>query len=359
MADLIARQRIPDSWAENARCMLCGYSPMTVERKDQSPDQLKCPQCGLGIVLDESGEYACISCLPNALQGAVTAKWMKVPELIGYLKVAYKSKLRPQPSPFKDFDSENIDTIPNQDSPPIPTSQEGDESLPDPAKITEELAFKTKALYDLGNPSWKIHQILIDTSKYTEEQIKNAMQDIQSEEKKKSNKSTKKIVAILLVALVIFGILVGIFKFVTSFYAPKIDQANQYIKSASTQVSIVRTENPPVVPVEIQTIAPPGTNIINVPTPYVVNLPGGGSADTKRTTCPTTSAAAAALFGGNEKSWNQQQGQWVLLDNNGATINLPKGMSAGYLVVTSSMEMKSVLGPARIGNIYMITISCN
>ena len=147
------------------------------------------------------------------------------------------------------------------------------------------------------------------------------------------------------------------------------------MQSISTQVSNARTENPPILPQQVQTLIPPGVNIINVPTPDIIKLSPGAAvpvsestampaqsqsgSTTRRYGCPKNSKDAASLFGGNQNNWSLQQNQWVMLDNNGATINLPQRMSAGYLVISSGMEIKSVSGPAQMTNIYMVMISCN
>ena len=372
MEELKARQTIPDSWAEKALCVLCGYKPLTIERKGGDPDEMKCPRCGLSIVLDESGQYACISCLPKALQMASSTKWMKIPELVNYLKTAYNSRLKPEPSPFKDFDLEKVAAIPNDSSftESIPENSGQSASSENP----EELIFKIQALYDLGNPTWKIRQILKDSTKLTDEQIASALKEVEKQEKSKANRGTLKLIALLAVFLMVCGLLVGAFFAVQSIFAPNIKQANKMAETVSNGVSKARTENPPAVPAQVLTFAPPGVKIIDVPTPYVIRQPGspGGSTNqatsvpgsvsistgTRRTACPQYSKDAAALFGGNEKNWSLQKEQWVMLDNNGATINLPEGMTGGYLVVSSGMEIKSILGPAQIGNIYMIMISC-
>jgi hypothetical protein len=384
MEDLQARQNIPEIWAANAHCVLCGYTPLVVEQKEQAPDQIKCPRCGLSIVLDESGQYICISCLPKALQGSNNPGWMKAPELINYLKLAYAGERTPSPSPFIDIKPEGISAQEIAVSPQTSSNPEKIDFAPPltgAEQVANELAFKAKGLFDLGNPSWKIRQILKDSSKYSDEQINSVIQTIEAEEKRKNNSGALKIATILVVLLVVCGLAAGAINLATSVFFPKIDEANKAANSVSTRVSNARTQNPPLVPAEISTFAPPGTNIINVPTPYVVQQqpdsptasdlqstaapinPGvsnnlTSSGPTKRFSCPLNSRDAAALFGGSEKNWSLQQDQWVLLDNNGTTINLPQGMSAGYLVASNGMEIKSVLGPAHIANIYMIMISC-
>jgi len=384
MEDLKVRQSIPDSWAVNAHCILCGFTPLTVEHKQPDPDQIKCPRCGLSIVLDVSGQYACVSCLPQALQGSPTTTWMKVPDLVNYLKLAYTRKTTAQPapsSPFKNFKAEDIDTLPIEDIPLELTDQkEGEQPVPIPPApfsgvISDELAFKTKALHDLGNPSWKIKQILSDTGKYNDEEITATILTVEAEEKKKANRSALKIAGIAVGVVIILGLLWGAITVATSIFSPNLQDANDMIHSASTKASNVRTENPPIAPAQVLTFVPPGFKLIDVPTPLVVQYPTSpvgvnfqskgtpsgtsNSNPSARSNCPLSSKDAAALYGGTEKSWTRQQDQWVFIDKNGATITLPQGMSAGYLVVSSGMEIKSVLGPAQISNIYMIMISCN
>ena len=217
--DLKIRQHIPDKWVENSHCVLCGFSPQKIERKGQEPDQIKCPRCGLSIVMDETGQYVCISCLPAALQGAVTARWMKVPDLIDYLKRAYSSKIKPEPPVVKNFTASDIDSLPTDyplDANPQPKTNNTKDSSADSNQNIDELTFKTKALYDLGNPSWKIKKILKDTSKFTDDQINASVQNIENQEKQKANRGALRISAILLAVMVSCGLIAGIFIYLTS-----------------------------------------------------------------------------------------------------------------------------------------------
>jgi len=378
MEERKTRQTIPDAWASKAICVLCGYKPLVIDHKGSDPDEMKCPRCGLSIVLDDSGQYACISCLPKALQGASTSQWMKVPELVTYLKTAYDTSVKPAQSPFKNISSDDITRVSNEPiiNPPLQANDAKDAKEPLVSdEVLKDVVFKAIALNELGNPTWKIRGILKDSAKYTEEQINSALMEIEFRDKTKSNRGTIRIALILGAFMLVCSLLVGAFLLAQSIFSPNIKQANDMANNISNEVSKVRTENPPVLPAQIQTFAPSGVNIINVPTPFITKFPssitgpsdsstpapGSSSKSTgiKRANCPLNSTDAAALFGGNEKNWSFQKQQWVMLDNNGATVSLPDGMTGGYLVVSSGMEIKSVLGPAKIGNIYMIMISCN
>jgi hypothetical protein len=106
----------------------------------------------------------------------------------------------------------------------------------------------------------------------------------------------------------------------------------------------------------VSQLVPAGITVINVPTPSV---DGQGPPDSR---CPPTAEEAAELFGGRASDWSfhGDTGGWILiLAANPATILVPANMSAGYLVLGDSLEMRSTLGPATIHNVNFVAISCS
>jgi hypothetical protein len=106
----------------------------------------------------------------------------------------------------------------------------------------------------------------------------------------------------------------------------------------------------------VRQLVPEGITVINVPTPSVDDQ-GPPISD-----CPSTATAAEALFGGRSNDWSYHgdTGGWILvLADNPATIRVPANMSAGYLVLGNSLEMRSALGPATIHNVNFVAISCS
>jgi hypothetical protein len=124
----------------------------------------------------------------------------------------------------------------------------------------------------------------------------------------------------------------------------------------STQELATREANSSGLPSWVATLVPSGITVINVPTPSV-DPKGPPSAP-----CPTTSAQASALFGGPAGSWSfshEEQGWIFILADKPTSIRIPDGMSAGYLVIGESLEMRSTLGPATVNNVNFIAVSCD
>ena len=106
----------------------------------------------------------------------------------------------------------------------------------------------------------------------------------------------------------------------------------------------------------VATLVPNGITVINVPTPSV-DQKGPPPAP-----CPTTSVQASALFGGPAGSWSfshQEEGWIFILADKPTSIRIPVGMSAGYLVIGETLEMRGTLGPATINNVNFLAVSCS
>ena len=105
----------------------------------------------------------------------------------------------------------------------------------------------------------------------------------------------------------------------------------------------------------VATLVPSGITIINVPTPSVD--PSGPP----ESPCPTSASQASALFGGAAANWsyNRDQQGWIfILANKPISIRIPANMSAGYLVIGESLEMRSALGPATLHNVNFVAVNC-
>ena len=116
-----------------------------------------------------------------------------------------------------------------------------------------------------------------------------------------------------------------------------------------------RVANSTGLPAWVATLVPNAITAINVPTPSVDPKGPAGAP------CPATSAQASALFGGPAGSWsfNHQEQGWILILAGAPTsIRVPAGMSAGYLVIGKTLEMRTTQGPATVNNVNFIAVSC-
>jgi hypothetical protein len=97
MSDVKGGVNISDSLAQNAHCVLCGFSPLIIEKRPLLPGRIKCSRCNLTIELDTNSQYVRIAALPKALQGEFDSNWMKLYDLRKYVKDLYQNKLAQGP----------------------------------------------------------------------------------------------------------------------------------------------------------------------------------------------------------------------------------------------------------------------
>ena len=105
----------------------------------------------------------------------------------------------------------------------------------------------------------------------------------------------------------------------------------------------------------VSTLVPDSLTVLNVPTPSLDTTGPPNSA------CPVTPDNAASLFGGKRQYWSYDKTNvgWVLIvAGSPISLRLPANMSAGYLVIGATLEMRSVQGPATIHNVNFAAISC-
>jgi len=105
----------------------------------------------------------------------------------------------------------------------------------------------------------------------------------------------------------------------------------------------------------VATLVPNGLVVLGVPTPSFDN------AGPPNSPCPASADQAAALFGGPASAWSynhDQQGWIFILADKPTSIRIPANMTAGYLVIGQSLQMRSVAGPVTLHNINFVAVSC-
>jgi len=112
--------------------------------------------------------------------------------------------------------------------------------------------------------------------------------------------------------------------------------------------------DPAILPAPMQTAIPEGARILKPPPVIIHQQPYTGR--TER--CPQSAGDAVRLFGGNLKQWTKAMVGWTMISPDPVLVNVPEGMSAGYLIFIERPEFYSVLGPVTIENINFLAISC-
>jgi hypothetical protein len=210
-------------------------------------------------------------------------------------------------------------------------------------------------LQKLGNTLTEVRSILERSSGLTPDQVGEVMKGLDKPEEKK--RVTRFFLVFSIIAIAIFSLIAWWFfsNNLLNGGNTETPDAEETVESGGVPRRLV---DPSSLPEPLQTYVPDGVRIFNDP-PLVERA---SEADLPPTTCPTNKIEAASIFGGQAKDWSQEEKNngWMMVTTlQGVEIKVPTGMSAGYLVFVRGPEMRSVLGPAVIRNIYMISISCS
>jgi len=92
MTEIKRSSIIPISLAEKAHCILCGFSPLLVEKSETRSERLRCIRCNLALEMDTTKRYFRIVMLPKALSGEFDQNWMMLADLKVYIKDLYNHK---------------------------------------------------------------------------------------------------------------------------------------------------------------------------------------------------------------------------------------------------------------------------
>jgi hypothetical protein len=228
-------------------------------------------------------------------------------------------------------------------------------NMPGVSERMQTAAQRAVELQKLGNTLTEVRSILERSSGLTPDQVGEVMKGLDKPEEKK--RVTRFFLVFSIIAIAIFSLIAWWFfsNNLLNGGNTETPDAEETVESGGVPRRLV---DPSSLPEPLQTYVPDGVRIFNDP-PLVERA---SEADLPPTTCPTNKIEAASIFGGQAKDWSQEEKNngWMMVTTlQGVEIKVPTGMSAGYLVFVRGPEMRSVLGPAVIRNIYMISISCS
>jgi hypothetical protein len=209
-------------------------------------------------------------------------------------------------------------------------------------------------LQRLGNSDNEVRSILERSSGLTPEQVADVLKGLEKPEEKK--RGSRLLMIFSVVAIIIFTLIAWIFLTSRPVETPE-GQPPAAQPTAASEALTGQIIEPESLPAPLQTIIPDGVRIFNDP----ITVQAASNEAIPPTTCPQSKTAAAALFGGPAEDWTMEDQKlgWILVSQQQSLeIKVPANMSAGYLVFERGPEMRSVVGPAIVSNIYMITISC-
>ena len=307
-----ARFNLPGEWLIGAVCPVCGHTKLSIERNPEHPDQMICKLCASSFEIAQDGELIRLCQYPNRSPSELANRWVKPSKI---KEIAFRVQ------------TEN-------------------EQLSRQKVVDIPLRVQAIRLAKLGNPPQKIREILLRSTNAGPEEIDTVLVTASKEVKKEKKGNF----IFWVMGAVIFALFVIIFIELQ----PGISRETKNNVAGGTQED--NSFNVSSLPGPLQTLIPKGVKVL-APDPVVVQKVDELSQPQVK--CPQSPGEAAQLFGGAMESWSPgNMGGWVLVSFKTVDIYLPSNMSAGYLEVSGSPEMTTVLGPATIENVNFLAVSC-
>jgi len=354
-----ARITIPVEWGKKAHCPICGANPLIVIHPFQRPDEFQCSGCGAEFELEQGGSRIWLVVLPRNLQEQLAVRWVTIEEVQAEVqKLNHQleppvNMLAPEPiddptSASNDNQNAAIFTVPVADMPAPPAPIAALPLGPNPQFVAQ-----ARDLYALGNTIKQIRAILGRTKGVKPEELDAILAEVTHLDRKKHNRQTRNLVIAAFVSLILVSCcLAAVY---TSQGSLSIFQKNAQPgnpPAASNPSTLFNLSN---LPGPMKTLMPAGMTIANPSPPVIIK---GAGTNSSTYPCPQLPSQAAQLFGGLTENWSFNQG-WVMISKTPARLQLPAGMTAGYVITNPDLEMKSISGPVTIQNIYMVIISCD
>lgn len=396
---------IQDEWAARARCPVCRASPLTVEHALEA-DRLACAGCGVLFEAEDGGPRIRLVRLPAIVCGAPDGVWRDGHETRVWLRALAKQRPpspAPHPAPVSQAEP-GRPTLPAEPPPPEPLTipEPSGPFVAEPVAVEErpsppaEALAQARQLFMLNHSLPRIKTILENSGLWTPEQVQaviDALTPIDAQKKARERRAVQLTVGSALVGMALCGLVSAlavirpgasaqVFAAWSSHgaggapmstpipnaalsMAPPtptplslLDQLLQPVfnASAATPEGDGTYMNPADLPAPLQTLLPPGVQVINPPTPAVRRGDGPPSS-----ACPRNKDDAAALFGGSADQWQHDNNAtgWIVFSTGGpVTVHVPANMSLGYMVIGQDLNITQVNGPAVVENIYMGAILC-
>lgn len=336
---------LPDAWAVQGRCPVCGAAPLTIERQLEA-DRLACARCGVAFEVEAGGPRirwvrppAGVAATPdNAWRTAAEARaWVR--EHVRPASAAAPASAPLSPAPVA-APSKPIPSVPVVSAPPLALGLDVDEAL-----------VQARALLALRHTPAQIRAILEKSGQWTAEPVQAALAEVTRLDDQQRTRQSRALwltvggaVSALLIVFVAAGLVLA-----RPWAAP--------LDTFRATPADAPAPNPASdLPAPLQTLIPPGVRVLNA-TPVVRIGPDSGAPEVSA--CPRSPAEAAALFGGEADLWqSDDSGGWMLFSTSAVTVRVPAGMTAGYLTFGQDLRLTDVSGPAALENVYMLAVAC-
>ncbi len=186
-----SRSKIPEEWAQKARCPVCRTKPMQLARSPKTKDRLACSRCGTVFEIEEGGTRLLLIRVPSLL-AQLQGKWLSVAEI-----QAIVQKIAQERVPHRVGETTGDGSAA---SPAQPLTRDTSE----PPKEESEALKRAKKLYELGNSLEQIQIALERNKNLSPEEIQLAVEEIQKlEEQKRAYQKRRLWIGIGVAALVL------------------------------------------------------------------------------------------------------------------------------------------------------------
>ncbi|MFZ5879852.1 MAG: hypothetical protein ACOY0R_10825 [Chloroflexota bacterium] len=312
-AELTPRRDIPDAWAGNGHCPICGAAGFSVVHLAGYADYFVCKHCELSFEVEQGGKLVRLKHIPDDYDQLYEKLRFRWTEIFAVRALA----LRDRPSLLSR-------QVPEVEAAPAPP----------PSFTDDEVMERALGMYRLGNQPKMIEVILLQAGARPD-QAARAFARLKAMQGQAARKQSAKFAwlgtAAALTLLLLLAMVVGLY--FSGWFEQRAQAAAPTIKPP--QELLLK---------EVQKQLPDST----------VYNSGPGKSD-----CPGSRADAARLFGGSAEDWeHKSQYSWQLTSTAQAvTLRVPAGMTVGYFK-NPTLEFANGYGPLTITNVNFAVVSC-
>lgn len=191
----VSRSKIPEEWAQKARCPVCRTNPMQLVRSPKAKDHLACKRCGTAFEIEEGGTRLFIIQVPSLLSH-MERQWMTVAEIQAQVRKLARERLAP------DF------VEPPASTSTVPTVQPFTGDISEPVAQESEALKRAKKLYELGNTLEQIKIALERNENLLPNDIREAIEEIQKIDEQKRARQKRRLIIGIGIALLVLACVV-------------------------------------------------------------------------------------------------------------------------------------------------------
>lgn len=314
-AEWTPRRDIPDAWAGDGRCPICGANGFSVVHLPGYADYFVCKHCELSFEMEQGGKLVRLKHIPDdydQVYEKLRFHWVELPTVRALA-------LQDRPS------------LIHREAPKVEAAAAAPPSLTD-AEVME----RALGMYRLGNQPKMVEVILLQAGARPEQAARAfaRLKAMQSQAARKQSAKFAWLGAAAVMTLALLLVLLGGLYF-SGWFEERAQQPPSGVLATPPQELLLK---------EVQKQLP-NSDVYNA---------GPGKSE-----CPTGKADAAALFGGSAGDWERKSRySWQLTSTAQAvTLTVPDGMTVGYFK-NPTLEFANGYGPLTITNVNFAVVSC-